>query len=423
VLATIIAALSLVIWLYLLLGRGFFWRAAERDEALARAGAPFAWPAVTAVVPARNEAEVVAESVGSLLGQAYPGRFDVVLVDDGSSDGTAAIARRAAEAAGAVDRLTVLAGTEPPPGWTGKLWAMRTGVAHVEARPEPAPYLLFTDADIAYRAPDALDRLVRGATARGAVLASLMVRLRCQSLAERALVPAFIFFFAKLYPFSWVNDPRRATAAAAGGSMLVRRDALAAAGGLEAIRSALIDDCALGAALKRQGPIWLGLTEGVVSLRPYRRFDDIRRMVVRSAYAELRYSPLRLVGAVAGMALTYLAPPLFTFFAEGPARWLALLAWALMALSFVPTLRLYGRSPAWGLALPAIAAVYTAFTLESAVQHWRGRGGAWKGRFQAAAFSSPLAGEGRVGGPSRALRQWPSPLPDPPPQRGREVAP
>ncbi|MGH6925088.1 MAG: glycosyltransferase [Propylenella sp.] len=386
----------LAIWLYLLVGRGLFWLAAERDDSLAATGekAPALageWPAVVAIVPARNEADVIAKGIGLLLRQTYPGpRFSVVLVDDQSSDGTADAARSAAREAPAADRLTVLEGSDPPPGWTGKLWAMEQGFRHVASRHAPPDYVLFTDADIAYEAFDAVARLVAGAEARGTVLTSLMVKLRCTSLAERLLVPAFIFFFAKLYPFAWVNDPRRATAAAAGGCMLVRRDALAAAGGLKAIRGSLIDDCALAALLKRQGPIWLGLTQRVVSLRPYPRFHDIRRMVVRSAYAELRYSPLRLAGTLAGMALTYLAPPLLTIFAEGPARALGAAAWIMMALAFVPTLRFYGRSPLWGVLLPMIAAIYTAFTLESAIQHWRGRGGAWKGRFQADASDGKI---------------------------------
>jgi hopene-associated glycosyltransferase HpnB len=209
------------------------------------------------------------------------------------------------------------------------------------------------------------------------------VKLRCESFAERALIPAFIFFFQMLYPFPWVNKPASATAAAAGGCMLVRSDALKTAGGIDAIRNALIDDCSLAKLLKAQGPIWLGLTARVHSTRPYPDVEDIRRMVSRSAYAQLRYSPLLLAGTVVGMALTYLAPPLLTVFGSCPARWLALLAWGLMALSFVPTLRLYRRSLLWGPALPAIALCYMLFTLDSALQFARGKGGLWKGRVQA----------------------------------------
>ena len=390
--AELVAGATLAIWLYLFFARGFFWRGAETDDRLVPSGsrdqAPAAWPAVAAIVPARDEAAVIGANIGSLLRQKYPGRFSVVLVDDQSTDGTAQIARGAAEAAGAADRLIVLRTAEPPAGWTGKLWAMDRGFLHVQMEAEPPDYVLFTDADIAYESPNTIRRLVRGALARGTVLTSLMVRLRCESLAERLLVPAFVFFFAKLYPFAWVNNPRRRIAAAAGGCMLVRRDALEAAGGLAAIHSALIDDCALAALLKRQGPIWLGLTRRVLSLRPYPALADIRRMVVRSAYAELRYSPARLVGTVLGMALIYLAPPLLAIFAGGPAQMLATAAWALMVLAFLPMLLFYRRSPLWGLTLPLIAAIYTWFTVESAIEHRRGRGGAWKGRFQAEAPSA-----------------------------------
>jgi hopene-associated glycosyltransferase HpnB len=386
--AELVVVAALAVWLYLLLGRGFFWRGAERDDKLIAAdksgAAALDWPPVTAIVPARNEAQFIARSVGSLLRQTYRGRFAIVLVDDQSSDGTAEIAMAAAREASAPELLTVVRGSDPPAGWTGKLWAMNQGFQRANSEPAPPDYLLFTDADIAYGVPDVVERLVRGARARGSMLTSLMVKLRCCSLAERMLVPAFIFFFAKLYPFAWVNDPRRRTAAAAGGCMLVKRDALTAAGGLQAIRGALIDDCALAALLKRQGPIWLGLTERVASLRPYPGLADFRRMVVRSAYTELRHSPLRLAGTLAGMTITYLAPPLLALFATGPAAALGAATWALMALVYVPTLRFYDRSPLWAVALPLVAAIYTTFTLESAVQHWRGRGGAWKGRFQAA---------------------------------------
>ncbi len=385
---TALSFLPLAIWAYLLIGRGWFWRCGERDDAVASAGearspeAPIAWPGVAAVIPARDEADLIAQSVGSLLRQDYPGRFSIVVVDDQSSDGTAAAGSAAANAAGAAGRLRVVEGSNVPSGWTGKLWAMRQGLAAVEAGAEPPEFVLFTDADIAY-GPHMLSRLVAIARSKGSVLTSLMVKLRCESAAERWLAPAFVFFFQKLYPFAWVNDPGRATAAAAGGCMLARRAGLGSAGGLEALRGALIDDCALGALMKRQGPIWLGLTEDARSLRAYPAFADFRRMVARSAFAELRYSSLRLAGAIAGMAVTYLAPPLFALFAHGVAQWAGALAWAMMAASLTPTLRLYGRPLAGGVALPAIALAYVVFMSESAVQYWRGRGGYWKGRFQA----------------------------------------
>ena len=292
------------------------------------------------------------------------------------------MAREAAAAIGATDRLTVLPGRALPNGWTGKLWAQNQGVELALTSARPATYLLLTDADILYTA-EALTGLVARAQASGVVLTSLMAKLRCESFAEHMFVPAFIFFFQMLYPFAWANDPRRATAAAAGGCMLVRRDALHAAGGMAAIRGALIDDCALAKVLKAHGPIWLGLTERVHSLRAYPAVGDIRHMVSRTAYAQLRYSPVLLTGTVFGLALTYLAPVGFALFAASPARWLGLAAWLLMAFAFQPMLRFYGVSRLWGLALPAIAAIYLAFTIDSAYQHARGRGGMWKGRAQA----------------------------------------
>jgi hopene-associated glycosyltransferase HpnB len=385
----ILATISLVplaIWAYLLFGRGWFWLCGERDDTAVVANKvrdeADVWPSVVAIIPARDEADMIADSVGTLLRQDYSGPFSVVVVDDQSTDGTASIASLAASDARAAERLKIVTGNGPPPGWTGKLSAMRQGLAEVEAGAQAPEFVLFTDADIAY-APHVLTRLVAIARAKNSVLTSLMVKLRSESAAERWLAPAFVFFFQMLYPFAWVNDPRRRTAAAAGGCMLVRREALHAAGGLRAVRNALIDDCALGALMKGQGPIWLGLTESVDSLRAYPTFADFHRMVARSAFAELRYSPLRLAGAIAGMALVYIAPPLFAIFARGGAEAAGALAWAMMALALMPTLRLYGRLVVGGLALPAIAAAYVAFTVDSALQYWRGRGGYWKGRIQA----------------------------------------
>ncbi len=363
-----------------MLGRGRFWLAGERDSRNEPAP-PTAWPRVVAVIPARDEAETIGATVQSLLGQAYQGRFSIILVDDESRDGTAIVARAAAAAVGGSDRLTVLSGRPLRSGWTGKLWAVAQGIGSATASDAP-DFLLLTDADITY-APEALAKLVARAQSGGYTLTSLMAKLRCVSLAERCFVPAFIYFFQMVYPFAWVNRPTHAMAGAAGGCMLVRPDALRAAGGIGAIRGALIDDCALGAALKRQGPIWLGLTERVVSARPYEHVDDIRRMVARSAYAQLRYSPLLLAGCIIGMALTYLAAPLLALLGHGPAQALGAAAFALMFMSYQPILRFYQRAPWWGLALPAIALAYMAFTLDSAYQHGRGRGGLWKGRVQA----------------------------------------
>jgi hopene-associated glycosyltransferase HpnB len=384
----------LVIWAYLVAARGGFWRAADRDgETPAR---PEPWPSVTAVIPARDEAESVGATVASLLRQDYPGRFTVIVVDDQSRDGTAAVARDAAVEAGAGDRLTVLPGQPLPGGWTGKLWAQQQGIAHAESAAPPPDYLLLTDADIAY-APDAVTNLAARAEQGGLVLTSLMAKLRCQSFAERMFVPAFIFFFQMLYPFAWANDPRRGTAAAAGGCMLVRADALQKAGGVAAIRTALIDDCALAKLLKRQGPISITLTERVRSIRAYPAIADIRHMVSRSAYAQLNYSPLLLAGCILGLALTYLAPVALAIFAGGVPQFIGIFTWLLMAFAFRRTLRFYGLSILWAPLLPAIAAIYMAFTLDSAYQHGRGRGGMWKGRAQAnLANKSDLADKSNI---------------------------
>ena len=376
-----LSGFDLAAWLYLLFARGGFWRADIRDDD-GTSFAPAEWCSVIAVVPARNEAKIIANSLSSLLNQDYATPLKVILVDDQSDDGTADAARAAAERAGGSDRLTILRGEPLPQVWTGKLWAMKQGVAQASSLADPPHYLLLTDADIAYE-PDVIRRLVSRAEAGSLVLTSLMVKLRCESLAERALIPAFVFFFQMLYPFAWTNRHDSKMAAAAGGCMLVRRDALEAAGGIEAIRSSLIDDCALGRSMKRQGPIWLGLTDSVHSLRPYPGLGDIRRMVSRSAYDQLNYSPLQLAGAVAGMLLTYLLPPLFAIFGSGLAQAMGAVTWGLMAFAFLPIVRFYRLSPLWAVALPVIAALYMVFTLDSAVQHWRGRGGLWKGRVQA----------------------------------------
>jgi len=373
----VIASAALAAWLYLTARRGGFWRASVRVEQNP-APRPVSWPAVVAVVPARDEAEVIGASLASLLDQDYPGAFDAILVDDQSRDGTAALARQAAAAA---DRLTVISGRSSPPGWGGKVWAMQQGLDCVRRLRRPPRYVLFTDADIVFDRAT-LRQLVARAEADELVLTSLMVKLRCESVAERLFIPAFIFFFQMIYPFAWVNRPRHRMAAAAGGCMLARFSALTAAGGLQAIRGALIDDCALARRMKAVGPIWVGLTDRVHSLRRYPQVTDIRRMVARTAYDQLRYSPLLLAGTIAGMALTYLAPPLITLFGTGWAQLLAA-AWALMILAFQPTLRFYRLSPWRALALPGVALAYMAFTLDSAYQHSRGRGGLWKGRVHA----------------------------------------
>ena len=367
----LLALLSLAVWMGLLLGRGFFWRMRERDD-LNEPAEPAEWPSVVAVVPARNEADLIARSMGSLLAQDYPGPFRVILVDDESTDDTASAARALGD-----DRLEVLQGAPHPLGWTGKLFAVSQGVIKAGI----PDYLWLTDADIVH-APDNLRRLVARARNDKLVLVSLMAKLRCDSFAEHFLIPAFVFFFDMLFPFAWVNDPRRQTAAAAGGCMLVERQALERAGGIQSIRGEIIDDCALGRRLKAQGPIWLGLTQRAESLRPYPRVADIHRMVSRSAYAQLGYSPLVLAGTVFGMVLLYVVP-LVGFLSGGVAALAGALTWAAMTIAFQPMLHFYGRSPFWGLALPLIGAFYAAFTIDSAIQYWRGRGGMWKGRVQA----------------------------------------
>jgi hopene-associated glycosyltransferase HpnB len=381
--ALALSAVALATWVYLVFARGLFWLGRERDNTAVRR--PADPPSVAIVVPARNEADSIAESVTTLTAQDYAA-LHLVLVDDDSDDGTAKVARRAAAAIGAAERLTIVTNTSLPKGWTGKLWAVSQGIAAAEEKYAPK-YLLLTDADIVHDA-DTVSWLVGHAEAHDLVLTSLTARWRCENLAERVHIPAFIFFFQMLYPFAWVNDPNNDMAGAAGGCMLVRSDALRAAGGIEAIHGALIDDCALAVELKKQGPIWLGLTDRVRSIRPYPDWGDIRRMVARSAYAQLRYSPLMLAGTVIGLALTYLVPPFMALFAAGWAQILGIVTWALMALAFQPTLRFYRLSPLWGLALPAISFLFMLYTLDSAYQYAAGKGGAWKGRVQAKASGS-----------------------------------
>ena len=372
----IVGLLALAIWLGMLAFRDGFWLARDTDEGMA--SAPAHWPSVTAVVPARDEAVVIGQAIGSLIAQDYPGAFRIVLVDDGSSDGTAQIARQAAAKQGS-DRLTVIAGSPPPAGWTGKLWAMRNGIEQSGTAPD---YLWLTDADIAH-APDTLRSLVARSKRDGLALNSLMAELLCSTFAEKALIPAFVFFFQMLYPFARVNRPTAKMAAAAGGCMLVNRQALANAGGVAVIADAIIDDCAMGATMKRQGPIRLSLTRRSASIRPYGGWREVGMMIARSAYAQLGYSPLMLLGTLVGMGVVYVAPPLLALFGHGWGQVAGALAWLAMAVCFQPMLRFYRRSPLWGLALPVIGMFYAGATWFSAWRHWQGRGGMWKGRAQA----------------------------------------
>jgi hopene-associated glycosyltransferase HpnB len=373
---------SALIWIGLLLFWGQFWRADQRLE-VSENSLPQPWPTVAVVIPARNEAELIGVAVRSHLTQSYSGNLSVVLIDDQSTDETGIIATQTAQLLDQSKRLTVLSGKPLPPGWTGKLWAMEQGFRHLQQQPSPPDFVLFTDADIEHPA-NSLQQLVAKAEVESLDLVSLMVRLRCESFWEKLLIPAFIFFFQMLYPFRWVNNTRKKTAAAAGGCALIRFGALKRIGGLESICGALIDDCALGMAVKADGPIWLGLSNSVRSLRPYDSLESIWNMVARSAYSQLSYSPWLLVGTVIGMMLIYLVPPVGFVVGMGlglgTIALLGLIGWLMMALAYWPTLRLYNGNPLLALALPLIATFYTLMTLDSARSHWAGQGGAWKGR-------------------------------------------
>lgn len=371
----VIAAASAAAWLWLLFARGGFWRADQKLATSQRS--PDTWADIVAVVPARNEADVIGQAVASLAAQDYPGRLSVVVVDDGSDDGTEAAARAASS------EVEVVSGAPLAPGWTGKMWAVHQGVTRAVASHPGAAFVWLTDADIEHD-PAELRHLVATAEAGRHDLVSLMVRLHCRTFWERLLIPAFVFFFQKLYPFPWVNDPARRTAGAAGGSMLVRRTALERIGGIEAIRSALIDDCALAGAIKPGGTIWLGLTRTTRSLRPYTGLADIWSMVARTAFDQLGYSWAMLIGTVFGMLILYVAPPALalTAWVHGDpwTAGLGVAGWALMMLAYVPTLRLYDLPFFMAPALPIAAVLYAAMTVDSARRHAAGRGGAWKAR-------------------------------------------
>lgn len=366
---TTLATLAVAIWLYLLLAHGRFWQSGPE---LAPAK-PMTAPAVTVIVPARDEAAVIGATLPTLQRQDYAGSLHIVLVDDASADGTGMIARQITQPQPRT--LDVLNGKPRPPGWSGKLWALAQGVAEAGS----AEFILLTDADITHD-PRHVATLVAEAERHDLDLVSEMVTLACDTPAERSLVPAFVYFFQLLYPFAWVNDPLRATAAAAGGTILLRRRALRRIGGIEAVRGALIDDVALAAAVKRGGRIWLGHSGLARSIRTYSDAAAIWRMIARTAYVQLGFSPLLLVGTVLGMALTFIAPPFAAVFGHGISRWFGWLAWGGMAASYQPTLHRYHRSILWAPLLPAVAAFYTAATIGSAINHYRGRGVAWKGR-------------------------------------------
>ncbi|GGT95126.1 glycosyltransferase [Actinomadura citrea] len=389
----VLACAALAGWLYLAFAHGGFWKT---GPGLPDAPAPDAWPGVVAVVPARDEAAVLPETLPTLLAQRYPGAFRVILVDDGSGDGTA---ETAASLADGDPALSIVPAGERPPGWAGKVWAMSEGV---RAAGEP-DFLLFTDADIAY-APGTVEGLVRAAVAGHRDLLSQMATLSTRTGWERVVVPAFVYFFAQLYPFRRVGRDGARTAAAAGGCMLVRRAALVEAGGLARIHDALIDDVALGRLVKRAGGrCRLDLSRDVVSRRPYPRLADLWAMIARSAYHQLRYSPALLAGTVAGLLLLYAVPPAAT--AAGliagpaggaPALATGALAWALMAVTYAPMLRFYGLSLVRAPALPLVALLYAAMTLDSARRHRAGRGGTWKGRTLSGRHKSGAADASRA---------------------------
>ncbi|MEV0097249.1 glycosyltransferase [Streptomyces sp. NPDC050738] len=382
-----IAVGSLAAWLWLLLGQGFFWRT---DQRLPARTDPPDWPRVAVVVPARDEADVLPLSLPSLLAQDYPGEARIHLVDDGSSDGTGELARSLSARHGGLP-LTVLSPGEPEPGWTGKLWALRYGIGLAkESDPE---YLLLTDADIAHE-PDSLRELVAAARSQDLDLVSQMARLRVASLWECLVVPAFVYFFAQLYPFRWINNARAGTAAAAGGCVLLRTDAAERARVPESIRQAVIDDVSLARAVQRSGGrIWLGLATRVDSIRPYPGLGDLWRMVSRSAYAQLRHSLLLLAGTVAGLAVIYLAPPVAllagVLTGDAAAAWAGALAWLVMTGTYLPMLSYYRQSLWLAPLLPFTALMYLLMTVDSAVQHYRGRGAAWKGRTYARPETAP----------------------------------
>ena len=370
--------LAAVAWVYLLVAHGGYWRTDCRLPVGDGKAEPESWPSVVAVIPARDEAAILPQTLPSLLSQEYPGGLAVVLVDDGSSDGTAAVAEALGSTSGAA--LKVIRGEALAEGWAGKVWAMAQGVAAAGE----CDYLLFTDADIEHP-PDSLSRLVAFAVSTERDLVSLMARLRTATRWEKLLVPAFVYFFAQLYPFRLVGRPRSRTAAAAGGCVLVRRQALARAGGEKALAGAIIDDVALGRAVKRSGgSIWLGFTKEVTSVRPYPKLTNLWHMVTRSAYTQLRHSRAALAGAVAGLGAVYLTP--FAVLIAGAASGqgevvlAGLVAWLLMTLSYLPIVRYYHLRPAWALSLPVAAGMYAAMTIDSGRRHRRGQGAAWKGR-------------------------------------------
>lgn len=372
-----VAAIPFVIWIYLLLARGSFWRVSEDDIVVA---SQEKWARVVAIVPARNEAQTIARSIASLVSQDYPGAFEIIVVDDQSEDGTAALATQVAAESGAAQRVTVRSAAALPSGWTGKLWALNEGISAAESSPA---FLWFTDADIVH-APDTLRRLVSRAERDSLDLTSLMVLLQAKTTLERFLIPPFLYFFLMLYPPRWIAEPKARTAGAAGGCILLRRTALERIGGIAAIRGEVIDDCALAKAVKHSGgKIWMGLTHTSVSVREYRTFAEIRDMIARTAFTQLRHSFFLLVFTLLGLFATFWLAWILFITGNDPAWIMASTAISLMTTTFLLTVNFYGVSPMWSFTLPFAALFYGYATCVSAVRYWLGRGGQWKGRAQA----------------------------------------
>jgi len=394
--ANVLGIITLGIWLHLFFGRGWFWRVGKLDADREPLETPGEWPQVMAVVPARNEEETIGRAVAGLVKQNYPGAFFVVVVDDHSEDATAGIAQQVADESGVGERVRIVSASALAEGWTGKLWALNEGVFNggvtmsgasgtevPAATPEVPTYYWFTDADVEH-APDTLRRLVVRAERDKLELASLMVLLQAKTLPERALIPAFLYFFLMLYSPQWIAEEELGTAGAAGGCILLRREALARIGGLQAIRGEVIDDCALAKAVKLSGgKVWMGLTRKSTSLRAYGTFGEIRDLIARTAFTQLRYSALLLTGTLAAMFLTYFAPVILLFAHDSTSRTLGFVAWLFMTLSFLPTVRFYRLSIVWTPLLPLTAVFYTYATWVSAMRYWMGKGGHWKGRTQA----------------------------------------
>lgn len=378
------AGMALIAWLYLSVGHGRFWRGGKHLEDCLPLFNPTHWPTVLVVMPARNEAEVIEPTLRSLLEQDYPGKFHIVLVDDRSDDGTSQLAQGLAAHHPTGSKLTVVTAETRPPGWMGKVWALHTGLQLADQVGEEAEYQYFTDADILH-SPGNLRAMMSKAEVEHLDLVSLMVRLHCRHAWEKLLIPPFVYFFQKLYPFSWINDSTSSVAGAAGGCILVRTDTLKRAGGLSAIRGEVIDDCALGKRVKKVGgKVWIGLTDTEHSIRPYDSLAGIWAMVARTAFSQLHYSLWILGATVPGLLLLYVIPPMIvlTYPLHGHtlAGTLAVFTWVLITTTFHPTVRNFNLPTPFSLVLPIAALFYLGMTVDSAYRHWRGWGTQWKGR-------------------------------------------